>query len=164
MGERMKEGAFHLPKIPSTCYLTANRQTTSSPPVKKRVKDNNNNNKRKNTSLYSLHCFFKLASQELSPAYRKQAVEGERASHVTINDNTKDEQGQQHQRTKKRGSQNNNNKGNNKNKQVVFSNARTKVSCVNKFKNGARKRKERSISLLDERQPPPPIAEEEDVK
>ena len=118
--------------------------------------DNNNQNTynkntNKNTSsLYTLHCFYKLASEELSPAYRKQAI---------IEDNKKsDSSKDEHHNPKKRGGGEPNNTNKKHNKQVGFSNvvtrkkdnAKRKVDACNKFKNGARrKRKERSVTLSE---------------
>ena len=123
---------------------------------------NNNNNQNtynkntnKNTSsLYTLHCFYKLASEELSPAYRKQAIIEDNKKSEVDNDFSKDE----HHRSKKRGGGDPNNTNKKHSKQVGFSNvvtkkkdnAKRKVDACNKFKNGARrKRKERSLTLSE---------------
>lgn len=112
---------------------------------------NNTDNRKNNSSLYTLHCFYRLASEELSPAYRKQAVvedsrTSEHASNVTD---------QQQYRLKKRGGGESNNTNKKHNKEVTFStivtrkkdNAKRKIEACHKFKNGARKRKERSVTM-----------------
>ena len=117
-----------------------------------------NNNRKNSSSLYTLHCFYKLASEELSPAYRKQAVvEDNRTSEDTLDtESTKDKH--QGHRSKKRGGGEPNNTNKKHNKQVGFSsvvtrkkdNAKRKVDACNKFKDGARrKRKDRSVTLLE---------------
>ena len=71
----MNDGV-HLPEIASTRFLKMNgnarkHQSSSLCEGGKMAVSNRTKN---TTSLYTLHCFFKLASQELTPCYRKQAA------------------------------------------------------------------------------------------
>ena len=135
---------LHLPQIPtSSCYLTTSKNTSCN---SKNIQSNDRyNNTNKTTSLYTLHCFFKLASQELSPSFRKQAIAKKK-----IPSNLKSKRTIENQQ-------------NCKNKKVMFpdlvnkkQNAKRKIACVNKIKSESSKRKGRSISMSGR---PPTIQE-----
>eukprot|EP00111_Clytia_hemisphaerica_P007825 TCONS_00022758-protein len=140
---------FHLPQIPTaSCYLITNKTNNNNSYNRNIRQDNRCNastNPNKTTSLYALHCFFKLASQELSPSFRKQAIVKKKVpSNLKSKKNTENQQ-------------------NRKNKKVVFpdlvnkkENAKRKITCVNKIKEPS-KRKGRSISMSGN---PPTIQED----
>lgn len=70
--EKMNKGV-RLPEITSTRFLNITGNTKKHQPSS--VNEKTVVSKRANpTSLYTLHCFYKLASQELTPSYRKQAA------------------------------------------------------------------------------------------
>lgn len=69
----MNDGV-RLPEIASTRFLKMKGNVKNHQPRSLCEKGEVSNRTKNPTSLYTLHCFFKLASQELTPCYRKQAA------------------------------------------------------------------------------------------